>query len=74
MVKLWFRAKKYGWGWYPGTWQGWLVILLYLIVVFGAIKLFPDPFRFEIIIGLATLVLLVVCYKTGEKPRWRWGK
>ena len=26
---LWFRAKDYGWGWFPITWQGWLVTALY---------------------------------------------
>jgi predicted GH43/DUF377 family glycosyl hydrolase len=23
---FWFRAKEYGWGWYPATWEGWLVL------------------------------------------------
>lgn len=22
---LWFKAKEYGWGWYPASWQGWAV-------------------------------------------------
>ena len=21
--KLWFKAKLYGWGWYPCSWEGW---------------------------------------------------
>lgn len=25
----WFRKKKYGWGWVPNSWQGWLVIFLW---------------------------------------------
>ena len=29
--KLWFRAKCYGWGWYPCSWEGWLVILIWAI-------------------------------------------
>jgi hypothetical protein len=28
-TKLWFKAKNYGWGWYPITWQGWLITGLY---------------------------------------------
>lgn len=27
--KLWFRAKEYGWGWFPISWQGWLVTILF---------------------------------------------
>ena len=33
MTQLWFKAKKYGYGWYPATWQGWLVILVYLTIL-----------------------------------------
>ncbi len=30
--KLWFRAKEYGWGWYPISWQGWAVTVVYAIL------------------------------------------
>lgn len=30
--KLWFRAKSYGWGWFPITWQGWLVTVIYALL------------------------------------------
>lgn len=39
---LWFRAKNYGWGWYPVTWQGWLITAGYAasftisFLIFGA--------------------------------------
>ena len=29
---LWFRRKKYGWGWTPSTWQGWTVVGFILLV------------------------------------------
>jgi hypothetical protein len=79
---LWFKAKHYGWGWYPTTWQGWLVIFVYLAAV-TLLTLITrryaengsDFYFFLVlpIIGLSTL-LLAVAYKTGEKPGWRWGK
>ncbi len=28
----WFRTKEYGWGWYPSSWQGWLITALYAFV------------------------------------------
>jgi hypothetical protein len=29
--KHWFRVKRYGGGWgIPGTWQGWVVLLLWV--------------------------------------------
>jgi len=27
--KRWFKAKEYGWGWYPASWQGWVITFLY---------------------------------------------
>jgi hypothetical protein len=74
MAKLWFKAKKYGWGWYPSTWQGWAVLLGYLLIVAGFHSVFgTNPVVFVITIAL-TVLLIIICYKTGEKPRWRWGK
>lgn len=31
--KYWFKTHKVGFGWRPVTWQGWIVIALYLIAV-----------------------------------------
>lgn len=30
--KLWFRAKEYGWGWFPISWQGWAVTVLFSLL------------------------------------------
>lgn len=30
--KLWFRAKDFGWGWFPISWEGWAVTLLYAVL------------------------------------------
>jgi len=32
-MKLWFKAKRYGWGWTPACWQGWLVLGVYFAVL-----------------------------------------
>lgn len=29
---LWFRAKTYGWGWFPISWQGWAITVLYAVL------------------------------------------
>jgi len=39
--KLWFRAKTYGWGWFPISWQGWAITALYaLLFSFSSIVFF----------------------------------
>lgn len=76
--RIWFPAKRYGWGWgLPVAWQGWLVLLLYAAGLFVALKWLPpaiEPLRYGLCVGVLTAVLLVVCWVKGEPPRWRWGK
>jgi len=80
--KIWFKAKLYGWGWYPCTWQGWAIILFFAIAEILLFKIINYsshsasdtlinfvPFAFLLII-----VLVIICYIKGERPRWRWGK
>ena len=78
----WFKAKWYGWGWVPATFEGWLVILAYLAFVIVTISHvrtedmamagsgFPV---FGSRIVPATIVLLVIIVWKGEKPGWHWG-
>lgn len=73
--KLWFRAKRYGWGWTPCSWQGWLTLLIWVgLFVFSINKLDHEWAKNIIFIFVITVGLIWVCYKKGEKPRWRWGK
>lgn len=88
---LWFRAKEFGWGWYPVTWQGWLITALYTLAYALSFLFFTiwivaanqaeEGFRtvifglFEFVIWMALLIysMIRICYRTGEKPGWRWG-
>lgn len=81
MKKLWFKRKIYGWGWYPVTWEGWAVTLLYaFMVIFFALtvdRTSPPQevmFTFVIPVVLLTIALIRICYRTGEAPRWQWGE
>ncbi len=80
---LWFRAKRYGWGWTPVTWQGWAVTMAYALVVAGWAAYEVVTARRQqvsavwpglIAILLLTALLVVICWIKGERPRWRWGK
>lgn len=79
--KLWFRAKMFGWGWYPVSWEGWVVIALYVYAVIKSTwALAPQHSGSDELFALAirivppTICLLIICYAKGERPRWRWGK
>ncbi len=77
---LWFKRKIYGWGWTPVTWQGWVVVLGYIALVFVfAFTVDNNSPKNEILftallpIILLTITLIRICYKKGEAPRWQWG-
>ncbi len=75
--KYWFPAKKYGWGWGPPmTWQGWLVMIIFVAVVtYTAIMYPPDksPVVFLVNIVSSVLIFIAICWLKGEPPKWRWG-
>ena len=79
--KLWFKAKEYGWGWYPSSYEGWFILLLFITLNFFNFFRFylmtnPYPqFILEFVIEslFMSVILILICFIKGEKPRWRWG-
>lgn len=77
----WFKRKLYGWGWTPATWQGWLVLIIFLaLLVLNTLRFNPEAHTDREVLTefipqtvVLILVLIVICYKTGEKPKWQWG-
>lgn len=76
----WFKRKLYGYGWVPVKWQGWVTIgvWLLLVIVFSLTIDESSPpreviFTFVMPTVLLTGLLIRICYKKGEKPRWQWG-
>lgn len=79
--KLWFRRKRYGWGWYPVSWEGWTVLAVYVLALlsnFITIDGVQDASS-DTLINFAprfiilSIILIIICYKKGEKPKWTWG-
>jgi hypothetical protein len=81
MQKKWFKAKRYGWGWTPSSWQGWLSLGVFLsIILIGSLFLFggePSTPGQVVLFGAwfasCVVCLLIISYRKGEKPSWRWG-
>ena len=81
----WFRAKTYGWGWTPNTWQGWAVTvvwgagfiawLVYRVSIKGADA--GPLFDLTTVSGAVVLIAVFsfVCWLKGEPlGPWRWGR
>jgi hypothetical protein len=80
MTKLWFRRKRWGWGWTPNTWQGWAVTLAYVTGIVACALTVDDhstprelAFTFFLPLILLTTSFIRIGYAKGEKPRWQWG-
>ncbi len=81
----WFAAKRFGWGWTPIAWQGWLAILIYICLLLRDVL---DTVAYDTTIShsgsdtllyfapsflLYTTLLMLLCYGKGQKPHWNWS-
>lgn len=83
MERYWFKAKRYGFGWYPASWEGWIVMLVWLIAFVRLVLLFMRHMRttgdirnlywYLPLAILITGALMYIAWLKGEPPRWRWG-
>ncbi|MCA9486741.1 hypothetical protein H6501_00925 [Candidatus Woesearchaeota archaeon] len=74
--KYWFKPKRYGYGATPSSWEGWVVVLLFIFLLI-AISLFvgPEKIWFYVFLLLFTPLLVYISQvKTDGDWRWRWGK
>lgn len=85
MSKYWFKPKRYGYGFFPVSWEGWLatILLVFVILLSGfSNSVFTESeissqeaarFFLDILIfaGLATYFFEK---KMKEPLKWRWGK
>ncbi|HLC31594.1 MAG TPA: hypothetical protein VJK51_02920 [Candidatus Nanoarchaeia archaeon] len=80
-MHYWFKAKRYGWGWYPCSWEGWLVLAVFIVVSFLTFRRVDIQSHSvsDTLYGVAgyfvlyLIALLVICVWKGERPRWRRG-
>jgi hypothetical protein len=78
--QYWFKAKKFGWGWRPATWQAWCLVAFYVaivissaVVLLGGAKSDANKFvgivAFALIFLSATCLLIGVSLLKGEAPK-----
>lgn len=79
--QLWFKRRRYGWGWTPVTWQGWAVVLGAMLLILVNSLLLNDRIITPTVAVLFTIntvavivVLVGISYLKGPRPKWRWGK
>lgn len=82
MSRPWFGPKRFGIGYGPASWQGWLATALYAALMIGGLRLIaerlPQPWHGvspALLVGLAaTAAYFALIAFTGRgKVGWRWG-
>jgi len=85
MTKVWFKARSYGWGWTPVSWEGWAATAVSLLLIGLGVAVFILRMRSGADIRVTLIgfllwnfavagALMAVAAVTGESPRWRWGE
>ena len=77
----WFKAKLYGWGWVPVNWKGFAVLVLFIVLIIGnfyrldanSLSESETLINFLPQTTILTAILILICIKKGEHPRWQWG-
>lgn len=75
---IWFPAKTtVTVGGFPAcTWQGWLSLVLVaspIVFCMDRIHSASEVILYLCLVFFVTVVFIFICYKKGEKLRWRWG-
>ena len=81
--QYWFKRKRYGYGWVPVTWQGWLLTISSMsIVAVAQLLFFPTPSlnfsNLELIVNWSIIAILIIIFlylvsKKSPPAKWRWG-
>ena len=72
--KYWFKPKRFGYGAYPISWEGWSIIFVFVIYLIIISKIFLEElvnvyFAF-LFIGI---VILIYISKIKTKGKWKWN-
>jgi hypothetical protein len=57
--KEWFKPRIFGWGLRPVTWEGWIYIVIAVLLIIGAINL-PIPQLYGVIIASVLMVVFLI--------------
>ena len=72
----WFAPKRYGLGaGLPISWQGWLVLAVYVAIIVAAVILLDDHrlAQASIVVPATALLVIIFAKTTRGGWRWRWG-
>jgi FtsH-binding integral membrane protein len=76
--KYWFKRRRFGLGWIPVTWQGWVTMLgglgIIFFTAFSTSRGSKNVGPLLLIVFAVVILFIVIAYLKGPRPRWRWGQ
>ena len=81
--EYWFKRKRYGFGWIPICWKGWLLIIIYLVIVVSGTLIYLPQYGFTeseaswiyfVFVTILSTILVIISSLKGPSLKWRWGK
>lgn len=75
--KYWFERKRFGYGAMPTTWEGWLVVIAFIlyILALNMILTKENAGAYLLYLGIGIVSITVITYKKTEGGlKWSWGK
>lgn len=75
--KYWFKPKGFGYGATPTTWEGWLLVLGFIVYLLSLSLLLKDgkigTYLLYFLIGIVG-IFVISKKKTDGEWKWNWGK
>jgi hypothetical protein len=78
----WFRPRRYGWGARPIIWEGWLFVIVLLVILIGGCIYVRNNYDSLTAYSLWLAVMFIAVFaaisfakrKTNGPWRFRWGR
>ncbi|MFH1275947.1 MAG: hypothetical protein ABIH82_02455 [Candidatus Woesearchaeota archaeon] len=75
--KYWFKPKSFGYGATPCTWEGWLIVVLFVLYIFSLAYFFiPNNMSYYYwYFGIGIVILIIISKKkTAGDWKWKWNE
>ncbi len=75
--KYWFKPKGFGYGATPTTWEGWIVVIVFIIYILSLSMLITGGKVSQYVLYLFAGIVAVTVIskrKTDGEWKWKWGK
>jgi hypothetical protein len=66
--KAWFSKNIFGWGYHPVSLEGWVVMVIFLIVIFTYFAYYHRTIITYVILAMILIILWFISWITSDEP------